>query len=186
MQETKEKIEEKKFNPNTFPNLLFESEEDYRIFKNVLRENRRRHLWYPGSRKGTVACETCGLILDCSAADAESVRCSPCPKRAKRENLNQGDIAARYPSLTAHVIAESLGYATPSVAAQIIADAASGKENWCEWVASCYGCDPKKVLRRTFGCRHHHKGFMAEYRKALALVIRYIALNDQPIFASWF
>lgn len=40
-----------------------------------------------------------------------------------------------WPRHVAHVMAESLGYCTPTSAANIIADAKLGKPNWCEWLA---------------------------------------------------
>lgn len=38
----------------------------------------------------------------------------------------------RYPRITGHIIAESLGYATPGRAADIGLDGLHGRENWCE------------------------------------------------------
>jgi hypothetical protein len=92
----------------------------------------------------------------------------------------------KYPCITAHIIAESLGYATPSCAASILKDAIQGKENYCEWIYSCYERDPKKAVQNAIRNRHHHEGFMAEYKLALALVKRAIETNDEPTFASWF
>jgi hypothetical protein len=96
------------------------------------------------------------------------------------------DVMKKYPCITAHIIAESLGYATPSCAAGILSDAREGKENCCEWIYSCYGRDPMKAVQDSIRNRHHHKGYMAEYKLALALVMRAIEKNDEPIFASWF
>ena len=44
------------------------------------------------------------------------------------------DVMRRWPRLTAHLIASSLGYATPTCAARILKDAKEGRENWCEWI----------------------------------------------------
>jgi len=93
---------------------------------------------------------------------------------------------AKYPRITAHIIAESLGYATPSCAAGILRDAIQGKENYCEWIYSCYSADPKRAVQNAIKNRHYHKGFMAEYKLALALVKRAIEKNEEPLFASWF
>jgi len=104
----------------------------------------------------------------------------------EKRDLSIHGVMAKYPRITAHIIAESLGYATPSKAALILKDAREGKENWCEWIYSCYDRDPKKAVQNAIRNRHHHEGFMAEYKLALALVKRAIETDDEPIFASWF
>jgi len=96
------------------------------------------------------------------------------------------EIMQRYPRITAHIIAESLGYATPTCAARILKDAKEGKENWCEWILSCYRCDPRPAVQNAIRNRHTHEGFMSEYKLALALVKRVLETGDEPIFASWF
>jgi hypothetical protein len=106
--------------------------------------------------------------------------------KSEKKDLSIKEVMMRYPRITAHIIAESLGYATPSKAALILKDAREGKENWCEWIYSCYDRDPKKAVRNAIRNRHHHEGFMAEYKLALALVKRAIETDDEPIFASWF
>ena len=100
--------------------------------------------------------------------------------------LSLKEIMKKYPRITAHVIAESLGYATPSCAAQIVKDAREGRKNCCEWIYSCYGSDPLPAVRNAIRSRHHHEGYMAEYKLALALVRRAIATGDEPELASWF
>lgn len=92
----------------------------------------------------------------------------------------------RYPRLTAHVIAESLGYATPSRAAAIVRDAREGRKNYCEWIDACYNGDPLPAVKNAIRSRHTHRGFMAEYKLALALVRRALETGDEPVFASWF
>ena len=96
------------------------------------------------------------------------------------------EVLRRYPRVVAHVIAESLGYATPSLAAKIVADALEGKPNYCEWIASCYRGDPRPAVKNAIARRHHHQGYMASYRQALELVRQYIETGEQPLFASWF
>ena len=64
----------------------------------------------------------------------------------------------RYPRLCSHIIAESLGYATPRVAATILKDAKEGRHNYCEWIYSCYNADPIKALRNAIVNRQHHRG----------------------------
>jgi len=93
----------------------------------------------------------------------------------------------RYPRITAHIISESLGYATPSAAARIGLDGMYGRSNYCEWVDSCYSGDARRVLQNAIRSRHHHEGFMSWYKDgALKLVRHAIETEDEPIFASWF
>ncbi len=92
----------------------------------------------------------------------------------------------RYPCVTAHIIAESLGYATPSMAATIGFDGLHGNENCCEWIYSCYDRNPLKALQNSIKNRHYHKGFMADYKLARQLVDRAINEGKEPAFASWF
>ena len=92
----------------------------------------------------------------------------------------------RYPRLTAHIIAESLGYATPSRAASILRDAKERRKNYCEWIYSCYAGDPMPAVKDAIRNRLYHKGYMAEYRLAYALVRHAIETGDEPIFGSWF
>lgn len=106
--------------------------------------------------------------------------------KGERGELSAKDVMKRYPRITAHIIAESLGYATPSCAAGILRDAIRGKENYCEWIYSCYDANPKKAVQNAIRNRHHHEGFMAEYKLALALVKKAMETGDEPLFASWF
>ena len=96
------------------------------------------------------------------------------------------EIMRRYPRITAHIIAESLGYATPTKAALILRDAKNRQENWCEWIYSCYNKDAFAAVRGAIRNRHRHNGYMSEYKLAKALVNRAIQSGDEPIFASWF
>lgn len=92
----------------------------------------------------------------------------------------------RYPAIVAHIICESLGYATPSKAAMILKDAKEGRENWCEWVYSCYGRNPRIPVESAIRRRAQHNGYMAEYRVARSLVDRAISSGDEPMLGSWF
>ena len=65
----------------------------------------------------------------------------------KVNELPAREIMERYPRITAHIIAESLGYATPTCAARILKDAMEGKENHCEWIYSCYNKNLFKLFR---------------------------------------
>jgi len=104
----------------------------------------------------------------------------------KRKLNSNEDYLARYPRICAHIIAESLGYATPLCAAGILRDAKEGRENWCEWVYSCYACDPKPVVRDAIKKRQSHEGYMASYKLALQIVRRQLDDGEGPTFASWF
>jgi hypothetical protein len=93
----------------------------------------------------------------------------------------------RYPRITAHIISESLGYATPSTAARIGLDGMYGRENYCEWISYCYAGDARKALQNAIRNRHCHYGFMADYKSgALPLVRHAIKTGEEPLFASWF
>ncbi|MBU2177726.1 MAG: hypothetical protein KJ556_21750 [Gammaproteobacteria bacterium] len=93
----------------------------------------------------------------------------------------------KYPRLCAHVICESLGYATPIRAACIVKDAHEGNENWCEWIFSCYNKDPRVPVGNAFKSRHYHRGYMSSYDVAAAL-IRQVNLTGESscMLASWF
>lgn len=108
-------------------------------------------------------------------------------RRRKRRTLGTaGDYLRRYPRICAHIIAESLGYATPTLAASILMDARDGRENWCEWIYSCYRRDPKPAVERAIRDRHRHEGYMASYEQALAIVRRQLDTGEEPLFGSWF
>lgn len=92
----------------------------------------------------------------------------------------------RYPRLCAHVIAESLGYATPTTAARIVKDAKEGRENGCEWIDSCYQRNPRPAVEGAIKHRDHHRGYMTDYRQALAIVKHQLDSGESPLFASWF
>ena len=104
----------------------------------------------------------------------------------KIKELSLKETMERYPRITAHIVAESLGYATPSCAARILKDAREGRENYCEWVYSCYTTDPLKAVKDAIRNRHYHTGLMADYRRALGLVKRSIETGQEPLLGSWF
>ena len=103
-----------------------------------------------------------------------------------KTELSVAETMKKYPSITAHIIAESLGYATPSCAARILKDAREGHENYCEWIYSCYDRNPLRAIQDSIRNRHYHKGFMAEYKLAKKLVDRAIETGDEPLLGSWF
>jgi hypothetical protein len=117
--------------------------------------------------------------------------------------LTTEDVLKRWPRLTAHLICQSLGYFTPRSAANAIAHHVAGERFGCEWYwdwatkwkASAKLDKPfdevlrdvgREVLQRAFCDRHIHKGFMADYRVAWALVERSRQGLGDPLFASWF
>ncbi len=96
------------------------------------------------------------------------------------------DYMKAYPRVTAHIIAESLGYATPSRAADILRSAHKRQPNYCEWIYSRYGGASVKAVKDAIRNRHYHKGYMAEYKLAKVLVEKAVKTGDEPIFGSWF
>ena len=104
--------------------------------------------------------------------------------RKKPETVQ--DYLRAYPRICAAIIAFSLGYAPPTRAAAILKDAKEGKENWCEWIYSCYDRNPLPAVQRAIRSRHTLRGYMADYPTALTIVRRAIRTGDEPIFASWF
>jgi hypothetical protein len=105
---------------------------------------------------------------------------------SEAKELSVQETMKKYPLITAHIIAESLGYATPTVAARILKDAREGRQNYCEWIDACYGCDALKAVQDSIRYRHNHNGFMAEFKYAKALVERSIKDGQEPELASWF
>ena len=103
------------------------------------------------------------------------------------------EILRRYPRLVSHLICESLGYFTPEGAAGAILAVVRNRPCACEWylhMAGLAGLSLEDVgrhtLRRAIHSRHHHRGFMAEYTRARALVHRLVTTGDSPLLASWF
>ena len=160
--------------PGVFPRGPYADQNTADLIKEARQKALRQHDVEMHGR--TPVCRTC-----CALEDSLT---GPCTKG--RESMSTEGILARYPALVAHIIADSLGYACPSTAAAILRDAIQKKENWCEWIYTCYGRDPRKMLKSCIRNRHHHKGYMAEYKRALALVLRKIYDGSEPSFASWF
>ena len=107
-------------------------------------------------------------------------------RRKPVEEMSTEDVRKRWLRVTAHVIAESLGYATPDQAAAIVRDGLLLRKNYCEWVATCYEGDALRVLKDSISRRRYHTGFMAEYRPALQIVRRQNETDLGPGLASWF
>jgi hypothetical protein len=96
------------------------------------------------------------------------------------------EFARRYPRITSHLISESLGYFTPMSAARAGLDALNGRENWCEYIYTCFDRDAGACLERAIRNRHYHKGHMAEYKVAKRLVDDFNETGRSPWLASWF
>ena len=110
------------------------------------------------------------------------------------ENLSITEILNRWPRLTGHLICDSLGYFTPEAAANALLHHRRGEPFACEWyVHMARGFDKKKLLevgseavQRAFRSRHHHRGYMAHYPQARALVEHVRRGGEGPLLASWF
>ncbi len=100
--------------------------------------------------------------------------------------IDYDDVIARWPRLCAHVICESLGYATPRVAAMVVWSAYQGMPAYCEWVDACYDYHANRPVEGAIRNRHHHTGYMSSYPHAIALVREYLKSGNQPSLASWF
>jgi hypothetical protein len=91
----------------------------------------------------------------------------------------------RYPRLTAHIVADSFGFCTPSTAATILRDLKLGRDNASEWVRAVYRFDPRPAVRAAIRTRHHHHNEFCDYSGARKLVEQAIETGDEPVFASW-
>ena len=117
---------------------------------------------------------------------------------------SQRDVIEYLPCLVAHLICESLGYFTPQPAANAIAYYMKGEAFFCEWY---YDWAAKRLrngntnltdlrdvvrevgelaLQNAVKRRSHHRGPMAEAKRALALVLHVRQGGEGPTFASWF
>jgi hypothetical protein len=123
---------------------------------------------------------------------------SPRAKLAVNKKIrSQADVLQRLPCLVAHLIAESLGYFTPEAAANAIAYYTRNEPFFCEWYhdwASKRNTNKSDAIREVgelaihnaFHRRAHHRGPMAEFKRALALVLHVRRGGEGPMFASWF
>ena len=149
----------------------------------------RAFMWYvtattpdsPGAMGFDMPHNKHGYAFHCAADERTHAKHTPITP-----NTPARQVILRYPRIVGHLICDSLGYATPTCAAHILRDAITGQENWCEWIYSCYKCDPRPPVRSAIQYRKTHTGFMASYVQAKALVDRFIEKNDEPMFAAWF
>jgi hypothetical protein len=106
---------------------------------------------------------------------------------------------ARWKTLGSHLISESLGYMTPKVAGMALKAYANDEVFGCEWyshISQCRGKDMfdqaeykkinRDVIEPAFLNRAKHKGYMADYQQAKALVDEFVGTGRQPDLASWF
>lgn len=92
----------------------------------------------------------------------------------------------RFPNIVAHIIAESLGYATPRHAAIILQHAILGDPDFCEWIDACYHNNPVTPVKFAICNRHRHSGYMSSFKLARKLVQEYLDHKTEPMLASWF
>lgn len=105
------------------------------------------------------------------------------------------DVIQRYPRLVSHMICESLGYFTPLGAANALLHYKRGEPFFCEWYIHInrYRYDAEGILRAgelvvkdAISRRHTHRGYMADYGQARAIVEHVRSGRPGPEFASWF
>lgn len=123
---------------------------------------------------------------------------------SNKKSRSQNDVLQHLPCLAAHLISESLGYFTPQSAANAIAYSTKGEAFFCEWfydwaskrfasgntqcpdVRSTVREVGELALQNAIHRRHRHRGPMAEFKRALALVLYVRQGGEGPMFASWF
>ena len=104
---------------------------------------------------------------------------------------NATEVLQRYPILTAHLVCESLGYLTPTAAANAIRCHQARQPFACEWYLHQaqsgrtllqVGADN---LQNAFRNRRHHRGPMAHYPLAIQLVREEISHARTTLLQSW-
>ncbi|UCF84587.1 MAG: hypothetical protein JSV50_02855, partial [Desulfobacteraceae bacterium] len=70
----------------------------------------------------------------------------------------------RYPRIAAHILAQSFGRATATMAAQVGLDALYRRENHQEWVQRRYKGNAGKCLKWSLEFRYFHRLFSANYK----------------------
>jgi hypothetical protein len=112
-----------------------------------------------------------------------------------KKPLDRDQVLRRYPRIVAHLICESLGYFSPGAAANALATVRRGGPFFCEWFVSMArswsDTDVRRVgvetLAHAISDRHRHRGYMAEYTRALRLVMaeRQEAGSSGAVLMSW-
>ena len=109
--------------------------------------------------------------------------------------MTRREILRKYPRLVAHLICESLGYFSVLSAAGAIEAHAAGEPCYCEWychMSSVGKKDIRDVGRDTLALairrRKWHKGYMAEYQRAIAQVKAELEREGvtSNMLAAWF
>ena len=104
-------------------------------------------------------------------------------------NARRIDVLRRWPRIAAHIMSESLGYASPETAAYILLTGKFNEPCWCEWADACWNRDGRAILRHSIKGRKHHEGFMAHYSdRALPMVRNAVQSGGQTngMLAAWF
>lgn len=99
----------------------------------------------------------------------------------------------RWRRLTAHLVAESLGYFSPKGAANTLLLFERDQGNYCEWFLHMAYLGRKPIrqvaaetIRRAIRGRAFHRGYMASYKLALNIIRGRNATGTGPVFGSWF
>ena len=109
--------------------------------------------------------------------------------------MTRREILQKYPRLVAHLICESLGYFSVLSAAGAVEAYLRGEPCYCEWYMHMSGAGKKDILavgRDTLALairrRKWHKGYMAEYQRAIAQVKAELEREGvtSNMLAAWF
>lgn len=114
--------------------------------------------------------------------------------------MNQRDVLKRYPRIIAHLICESLGYASVLHAANMLLAFIEKKPHYCEWFDHMAGgiqtgtyeekmqYITQRSVRYAIRNRKGHHGYMAEYKQAIMLVKAELERDGctSQMLASWF
>ncbi len=133
-----------------------------------------------------------GVLAPASAGGASGTLQHSLPEACHGHSYDARRDRQAIPALVSHLICESLGYFTPEGAAGAILAVvqnrhapANGTSTWRCGRRSLEDVG-RDTVRRAIRSRHHHRGFMAEYKHARALVDRLVRTGESPTFASWF
>lgn len=115
-------------------------------------------------------------------------------RRKDPASLTTEEVLHRWPRLVSQLICESLGYFTPRAAANAILEYKRGHAFYCEWyvhMAGGYNREKvlevgREVIKQAIRTRKYHRGYMADYPTARALVEQVRRGGPDPLFASWF
>jgi hypothetical protein len=113
--------------------------------------------------------------------------------RIPTASLDTEETLKRWPRLTAHLIAESLGYFSPEGAANALLLFKRDQDNRCEWFLHMASVGGKPIcqvaaetVRRAIRGRAFHWGYMGSYELAQRIVRERNATGVGPVFRSWF